>query len=611
MVVDIKNGEELPAKVRAALLDDNVIKAAFNANFERLCIGKYFNLPLKIEQWRCTAVLASTLGLPSSLDEVSKVLNLPVVKMKEGRALIKEFSMGNLSQSPLPIIKGCNEKLLQRQELEKEERWKLFKKYCAMDVEVERAIRNKLKDYTLIENEQKLWCLDGKINDYGVKIDEKLLEFALILSRDMEKCKKQELKTLTSLDNPNSPTQLKKWLNEYADIEVKSLSKEKVEILINETEDTVVKRVLSIRREISKTSLKKYEAMNRSLCKDGRIRGLLKFYGANRTGRWSGKLVQVQNLPQTKLKDLALAREVLISGRGEDLEFLYESASNVLSQLIRTAFIPRENCRFIVSDFSAIEARIIAWLAGEKWRMQVFASHGKIYEASASQMFKVPIESITKDSLLRQKGKVAELALGYGGSTGALTVMGATKMGVLEEELYPLVKAWREANPRIVALWHNVEEAAIKALKDKVVVDFKYGIKFYCRDGILFAKLPSGRKLAYFEARLEREEKFNKVGITYKGFGVGKGWCTMRTYGGKLVENIVQAIARDCLAEAMINIDKAGYNIVMHVHDEVVLEVPIGEGSLEEVNEIMGRNIQWAEGLYLRAEGFEANYYRK
>lgn len=604
-VIDLKSGEELPKEVKEALRNPHIIKTAYNANFERTCIAAYFKISMPPEQWRCTAVKALELGLPASLETTARCLKLPNQKMEEGKSLIRYFSVP---------CKGTKANGFRTRNLPEHHRdkWNTFKSYCGKDVEVERNIRMKLHKYEITENEEKLWCLDQKINDMGVKVHRKLIYHALNCHSKYQERLKHEVVNFTGIENPKSASQMKKWLFETEGLEIETLSKERVETLLNEVTKDDVKRVLKLRQELSKTSIKKYEAMERALGKDSRIRGLLQFYGANRTGRWAGRLVQVQNLPQNKLKDLDLARNLLKEGRYETIEMLFHSVPEVLSQLIRTAFIPSDSSRFIVADFSAIEARVIAWLAGEKWRMDVFSSHGKIYEASAAQMFKVPIETITKGSSLRQKGKVSELALGYQGSKGALIAMGALSMGLKEEELSELVAAWRNSNLKIVKLWSDVEKAAIATVRDRKGVTIQHGIEFYFECGILFIKLPSGRKLSYVRASICIDERFNKSIITYEGIEQGtKQWGTLKTYGGKLVENIVQAIARDCLAEAMIRLDKAGYKIVMHIHDEVVLDVPYGFGSLEEVQKIMGTSIYWAKGLPLKADAFESSYYKK
>jgi len=603
-IIDLVSGEKLPVDVMEALTDKEVIKTAFNANFERTCIAKYLNKEMPPEEWRCSMVHALTLGLPSSLKGVARCLKLEQQKMDEGKALIRYFSI------PCRPTKANGERTRSLPHHDKE-KWETFKAYCKQDVEVERSIHKKLENYHMTEKEMKLWFLDQKINDGGVKVEKRLVENAIHCDEIYQRELMDEAIVLTELENPNSPAQLKIWLKDKHDIEVKSLSKAKVAELLDEVDDPKIKRVLELRQNMSKTSVKKYEAMERAMCKDERIRGLLQFYGAT-TGRWAGRLVQVHNLPRNNMDDLDLARNLLLNGDYETLELLFDSVPDVLSQLIRTAFIPSPNSRFIVADFSAIEARVIAWLAGEKWRMDVFNSHGKIYEASASQMFGVPVESVTKGSTLRQKGKIAELALGYGGSKGALIAMGAIDMGLSEEELPELVSAWRKSNSNIVRLWYEVENAAITAVKDRIIVNMRYGLKFYYKSGVLFIRLPSGRSLAYVRPRIEIDERFNKDKLTYEGFEQSsKRWGRIDTYGGKLTENIIQAIARDCLAESMLRLDDRGYKIRFHVHDEVILDVPCNFGSLEEVEEIMGLPISWAPGLPLRAEAFESDYYKK
>ncbi|ASB66393.1 DNA-directed DNA polymerase [Bacillus velezensis] len=458
--------------------------------------------------------------------------------------------------------------------------------------------------------EQELWALDQDINDRGVRIDADLVKHAIACDEQYQAGLMVEAKELTGLPNPNSTAQLKKWLEDKG-LSVSSLAKDKIEELIEKTDDASVHRVLRLRQEMAKTSVKKYLAMEKALCPDSRVRGLLQFYGASRTGRWAGRLVQVQNLPQNKIADLDTARTLLKGGHYEAIELLYGQVPFVLSQLVRTAFIPSEGNEFYVSDFSAIEARVIAWLAGEGWRLDVFNTHGKIYEASAAQMFKVPVESITKGSPLRQKGKVAELALGYQGGKGALIQMGALTMGLDEDELPGLVKAWRTANKKIVQFWYDVEAAAVKAVKERKPVKIQHGLTFLCESGILFVQLPSGRRLAYAKPKLEIDDRFGKEALTYEGKLESGKWGRLSTYGGKLVENIVQAVARDCLAVTLIRLDDAGYKTVMHVHDEAVLDVPRGKNELDKVEAIMGEPIPWAKGLPLTADGFITDYYKK
>lgn len=604
-VVDLASGETIPDSIDGLLRHPSVIKTAFNANFERTCLAKYLGYEMPPEQWKCSSVHALTLGLPLSLDEVAKVLKLQQQKDTAGKALIRYFSV---PCKPTKANGGRTRNLPAHDP----EKWKQFKAYNAQDVIVERTLRKTLERYPVPQIEQKLWALDQEINDRGVRVDPDLVAHAIACDASYQQRLESEAVALTGLDNPKSVAQLKAWLLEVEGLEVESLSKETVPALLAQAENTTVHRVLELRQEMAKTSIKKYQAMDRARCPDDRIRGLLQFYGANRTGRWAGRLVQVQNLPQNHLKDLDLARQLLMAGKYDTLELLFDSVPGVLSQLVRTAFIPTPGCRFIVADFSAIEARIIAWLAGEKWRMDVFNSHGKIYEASAAQMFKVPVDSITKDSPLRQKGKISELALGYGGSVGALTVMGALKMGLEEAELPELVNTWRQANPNITRFWWDVGNAAMAAVLEKRTVSLHHGLTFSYESGGLFIRLPSGRRLAYVRPRIETDERFRKPVLTYEGLNQEtKQWCRLNTYGPKLVENITQATARDCLAEAMLILDGYGYQIVMHVHDEIVLEVPDDQGSLEVVCEIVGAPLEWAPGLPLRADGFETVYYKK
>ncbi|MDR3586878.1 MAG: DNA polymerase [Desulfosporosinus sp.] len=602
-LIDLAQGEKLPTELVDALCDETIIKTAFNAAFERTCLSKYLGRPLAPDSWRCTAVQSAMLGLPLHLAGVAKVLGLEQQKMTEGKALIRYFC------GPCKPTK-VNSGRTRNRPPHAPEKWATFREYCKKDVEVERAIRGKLMKFPISDDEQALWCLDQEINDTGVLIDTDLVEMALQCDKRYKDEVTDEAKELSGLDNPNSVAQLKEWFLENG-VEIASLSKKVVAELAGNTEGEI-QRLLQLRQEMARTSIKKYTAMQRALCPDNRARGLLQFYGANRTGRWAGRLIQIHNLPQNHLPDLKQAREIVKDGEFDFLEMVYESVPSVLSELIRTAFIPDQGHRFIVADFSAIEARVIAWLAGEAWRMEVFQTHGKIYEASASQMFKVPIERIVKGNPeyeLRQKGKISELALGYGGSIGALVAMGALNMGVKEDELKPLVAAWRAANPNITKFWWDVDKAALKAVKDRIPQTVG-NIKFLFKSGILFITLPSGRKLSYIKPKLE-ENKFGREGLTYEGIGENKQWCRIDTYGPKLVENCTQAVARDCLAEAMLRIDRAGYKIAFHVHDEVIISAPIGEGSLENVCDIMAQPISWAEGLPLKADGFETDFYKK
>ena len=604
-IVDLTK-EKIPERLYLALTNPKIIKVAHNANFERNALKSHYGFSMLPEQWRCSMVKALTLGLPASLGMIGKAMHSEEdkQKMREGKALIQYFC------KPCKPTKsnGGRTKNLSEHDPDK---WEVFKLYCIQDVAAEIDIWNKLSKYKTTDKEQRLWELDQYINDRGVGIDLNFVNQALRCNSIYAERLLEEAKKITGLNNPNSPAQLKKWIGNKVGHEVISLTKESIPGLMEESKDKNVKKLLELRQLMAKTSIKKYEAMLNAYCKDTRTHGLLQFYGANRTGRWSGRLIQVQNLPQNHLPDLDDARNCIREGRFDDVEFLYDSIPDTLSQLIRTAFIPAEGNRFIVSDFSAIEARVIAWLAGEKWRLEVFNTHGKIYEASASQMFKVPIDSIKKGSPLRQKGKISELALGYGGSVGALTAMGALKMGVDEDELPVLVKSWRNANTNITKFWWDCDKAAKKAIGEKTTVCMQFGLKFIYDPGVLFIQLPSGRKLSYIRPKIE-PGPYDKPIITYEGMEqTSKQWTTLDTYGPKLVENIVQATARDCLAEAMFKIEKAGYKIVMHVHDEVILDTPKEKGSLEEVNAIFGESIKWAPGLPLKADGYECKYYMK
>ena len=599
-VIDLAQGEELPGEVAEAVFDGSVVKTAFNANFERTCLSKHFGRYLPPDSWHCSAVQAAVLALPRSLEDVGAVLGLDERKMKEGKELIRYFCV---PCKPTKANGGRRRNL----PCHAPEKWELFKAYCMRDVDVEKAIRGKLCKFPIPEGEMELYRLDQRINDRGVPVDMGLVRQAVKCERLHKEVVTKRAYELTGLENPNSVAQLKGWLGENG-VEAESLSKKAVTEMIGES-DGEVEELLRLRLLMAKTSVKKYEAMERSVCSDGRVHGLLQFYGANRTGRWAGRLVQVQNLPQNHIEDLELARRLVREGRFEDVEMLYDSTPKVLSELIRTAFVPEPGCRFVVADFSAIEARVLAWLAGERWRLEVFSSHGKIYEASASAMFHVPIEEVTKGSPLRQKGKIAELGLGYGGAAGALVSMGALDMGLSEDDLPPLVAAWRRANPHITQFWWDVDKAAVEAVTKRAKT--RAGrIGFEYRSGILFVMLPSGRKLAYVKPRMA-VNKFGREGLTYEGILENKKWGRIETYGPKLVENIVQGTARDLLAEAMLRVERKGYPIVMHCHDEIIAEVPEGMGSVEEMCEVMAVRPSWAEGLPLRADGYECPFYQK
>ena len=599
-IIDLAQGEKLPAEVEDAIFDVSVTKTAYNANFERTCLSKYFGRYIPPESWHCSAVQAAMLALPRSLEDVGRVLGLDEQKMKEGKELIRYFCV---PCKPTKANGGRTRNL----PCHAPEKWELFKTYCKRDVDVEKAIRRKLHNFPIPESEMELYRLDQRINDRGVLVDMGLVEQAIACERLHKEVVTKRAYELTGLENPNSVAQLKGWLGDKG-MEAESLSKKAVADMIAET-DGEVEELLRLRLLMAKTSVKKYEAMERSVCSDGRVHGLLQFYGANRTGRFAGRLVQIQNLPQNHLPDLELARDLVKQGRFEDIELLYDSTPNVLSELIRTAFIPKPGCRFVVADFSAIEARVLAWLSGEQWRLDVFTSHGKIYEASASSMFHVPMEEITKGSPLRQKGKLAELGLGFGGAAGALISMGALDMGLTEDELPPLVAAWRKANPHITQFWWDVDAAAVKAVTEKQKT--KVGkIIFEYKSGILFITLPSGRKLSYVKPRMA-VNRFGRDGLTYEGISENKKWSRIETYGPKLVENIVQGTARDLLAEAMLRVEKKGYPIVMHCHDEIIAEVPEGSGSVDEMCEIMAVQPKWAAGLPLRADGYSCSFYQK
>ena len=599
-IIDLAQGEKLPAEVEEAIFDVSVTKTAYNANFERTCLSKHFGRYIPPESWHCSAVQAAMLALPRSLEDVGRVLGLDEQKMKEGKELIRYFCV---PCKPTKANGGRTRNL----PCHAPEKWELFKTYCKRDVDVEKSIRRKLHNFPIPESEMELYRLDQRINDRGVLVDMGLVEQAIACERLHKEVVTKRAYELTGLENPNSVAQLKGWLGDMG-MEAESLSKKAVAEMIAET-DGEVEELLRLRLLMAKTSVKKYEAMERSVCSDGRVHGMLMFYGANRSGRWSGKNVQIQNLPKNDIPDLELARNLVKQRRFEDIELLYDSTPNVLSELIRTAFIPKPGCRFVVADFSAIEARVMGWLSGEEWVLDVFRGDGKLYEMTASRMFGIPMAEIGKGSPERAKGKVASLACQYGGSTGALVSMGALDMGLTEDELPPLVAAWRKANPHMVQFWWDVDAAAIKAVTEKQKT--KVGrIIFEYKSGILFITLPSGRKLSYVKPRMA-VNKFGRDGLTYEGISENKKWSRIETYGPKLVENIVQGTARDLLAEAMLRVEKKGYPIVMHCHDEIIAEVPEGTGSVDEMCEIMAVQPEWAEGLPLRADGYQCSFYQK
>ncbi|MTI95407.1 MAG: hypothetical protein FH749_07945 [Firmicutes bacterium] len=599
-LIDLAQGEKVPTEIQAAIFDPQVVKTAFNAAFERACLAKHFSRTLPPEHWQCTQAHALTLGLPASLGQVAEALKIAQRKDKKGPTLIRYFC------TPAKTKQANN--LWPRNLPEHDpERWGQFRQYCVQDVIVERAIRDKLQRYPMSGYEQSLWQLDQHINDRGIQADRKLIKQAAVCNKRHQKQLLEEAKRLTGISNPKSVAQLKTWLKDTEGIDTDSLAKESVAQILADTDNPNVTRMLELRQELARTSIKKYQAMARTIGQDDRIRGTLHYYGAGRTGRWAGRLIQPHNLPRNYLKDIEVARDMLKKGSFEELELLFGSIPDTLAQLVRTALIPKDGCRFLVIDFSAIEARILSWLAREQWRLDVFRGHGKIYEASASQMFGIPLAQVNKE--LRQKGKVAELALGYQGSTGALIKMGALSMGLSETELPGLVSSWRASNPNIVQFWRDVETAAVRAVQEQSTVNLGQ-LELTCSAGMLFVKLPSNRSLAYARPRIENDPKFNKPCLTYEGQDTG-GWGRLQTYGGKLTENIVQAIARDCLAEALMKVDAAGYEIVLHVHDELVVEAPIGTGSVLELAQILSKPLPWAPELPLAAEGFESDYYRK
>lgn len=599
-IVDLACGEQLPQRVLDALEDEGIVKTAFNAAFERTCISKYLGHRLSPTAWQCTAVQSAMLALPLSLDGVGEVLNIQRKKLKEGVDLVRFFSM------PCKPTKVNGGRTRNRPE-DEPEKWARFKTYCIRDVDAEREIRYKLRNFPIPAQEMKFYQMDQEINDRGILVDQKLAANAVLCDNQYKDAVTARAYELTGLSNPNSPVQIKGWLAEHG-VEAEKLDKKAVKALID-TSDGEVLEVLKLRLLMAKTSVKKYEAIERSVCSDGRVHGLLQFYGANRTGRWAGRLVQVQNLPQNHIEDLELARDLIKNQQFDLVDLLYDSTPGVLSELIRTAFIPKPGCRFIVADFSAIEARALAWFSGEQWRIDTFEQGGDIYCASATQMFGVPVVKHGVNGHLRQKGKIAELALGYGGSVGALTSMGALEMGMEEEELQPLVNQWRGSNPHITKFWWEVDAAAVKSVREKTSVSYG-NLCFTYRSGILFVTLPSGRNLSYIKPRMTMN-RFGRESLSYEGVGESKKWMRIETYGPKLVENIVQATARDLLALAMLRLRDVGFEIVMHIHDEAVLEVPEGVSSVDEVCKMMAIAPDWAAGLPLRADGYECAFYKK
>lgn len=610
IVVDLASGETIPNEVLDALSDDSVTKWAFNATFERVCLSSYLGrLGRTIRRgnpgaryldpsgWKCSMIWSATLGLPLSLEGVGTVLGLEKQKLSEGKELIRYFCQ---PCTPTKSNGGRTRNLPSNAP----DKWSLFKRYNLRDVETEMGIQHRLCRFPVPDSVWDEYHIDQEINDRGVKVDLELVKEAIALDGISRTELMDSMKRLTELENPNSVQQMRQWLSDNG-LETESLGKKVVAQLIT-TATPELQKVLRLRQQLAKSSVKKYQAMENAVCSDGRARGMFQFYGANRTGRFSGRLVQLQNLPQNHLPDLSQARSLVRSGNYEALSLLYEDVPATLSQLIRTAFVPADGTRFIVSDFSAIEARVIAWMAGEQWRVDAFANGDDIYCASASQMFHVPVEKHGQNAELRQKGKIAELALGYGGSVGALTAMGALDMGLKEEELQPLVNAWRTASPNIVRFWWDVDSAAIGAIKYRTTSK-THGILFAYSSGMLFVTLPSGRNLTYVKPRIETNQ-FGGECITYEGVGGTKKWERLETYGPKLVENIVQGTARDILCHAMKNLREC--RIVMHIHDELVIEAP-SDLTLESVSSRMAITPAWADGLLLRADGYETSFYKK
>lgn len=600
-VIDLASGEKIPKEILVALQDDSVTKWAFNAQFERICLSRFLGYPTGVylapDSWRCSMVWSAYMGLPLSLEGVGAVLGFEKQKLIEGKELIKYFCT---SCVPTKANGGRTRNLSQHDT----EKWNRFKAYNIRDVEVEMQIQERLQKFPVPDFVWKEYHLDQEINDRGILVDMPFVEKCIEIDRVSHEKLMAKMKELTNLENPNSVIQMKSWLADNG-VETETLGKKAVAALMDETSEEL-SEVLALRQKLAKSSVRKYQAMQTAVCEDGRVRGMFQFYGANRTGRFAGRLVQLQNLPQNHMEDLAEARGLIRYGNYDSVDLLYDDIPDTLSQLIRTAFIPTVNKSFIVADFSAIEARVIAWFAGETWRTEVFEKGGDIYCASASQMFGVPVEKHGVNGHLRQKGKIAELALGYGGSVGALKAMGALEMGLAEEELPELVSAWRSSNPNIVRFWWDVDRAVKKAIKEKTTAS-THGIQFSCRSGMLFITLPSGRTLSYVKPRMG-ENKFGGESVTYEGIGGTKKWERLESYGPKFVENIVQATSRDILMYAMQTLKNC--SIVAHVHDEVIIEADSGM-SLDEVCEQMARVPKWAAGLLLRADGYTCEFYKK
>ena len=603
--VDMACGEQLPAEVIDALQDESIIKSAWNAQFERTCLSKYLGTQLSPDSWQCTMVWAASLSLPLKLATAAQALKTAQQKDAVGERLIRYFS---LPCKPTKANGGRTRNLPEHAP----EDWKLFKSYCIQDVETERDIRRRLEKFPLLPQEWDFYHMDQRINDRGILIDKELVQQAIICNMAMSEEMTKRAYALTGLENPNSVSQLKGWLEERG-IEVDSLGKKNVASLITDLDrhsaDGEALDMMKLRLQMAKSSVKKYQAAERYICQDGRAHGLFQFSGANRTQRWAGRGIQLQNLPQNHISTLDEARELVKMGCFDMIEALYGNTPDILSQLIRTMLIPKDGCEFIVADFSAIEARVLAWLAGEQWRLDAFVRGEDIYCASASQMFGVPVVKHSINGELRQKGKVAELACGYGGGAGALISMGALDMGLKEDELPDIISSWRDANPEIVKFWYAVEKAAIETVKDHA--DRTVGrLGFQFSANTLWIVLPSGRRLAYIKPKLQ-PNRFGRMALTFEGLGANNKWTRGETYSGKLTENITQATARDLLAEAMRRMELAELGIVGHVHDEVILEVPKGQYTVDDVCDIMNRNPAWADGLPLSSAGYTGNYYFK
>ena len=601
VVYDLAQGEKILAEILAALTDSSVIKWAFNATFERVCLSNYLSLPvgeyLDPQSWRCSMIWSAYMGLPLSLAGAGAVLGLPEQKLKEGKELIKYFCV------PCAPTKanGGRTRNLPTHDMAK---WAQFKAYNKRDVEVEMAIQDKLRKFPVPDFLWEEYCFDQQINDRGIALDMAVVDNAISFDERSKALLSAKMQELTALENPNSVQQMKQWLSENG-LEVDSLGKKEVASMLK-TVPPQLAEVLELRQQLAKSSVKKYQAMKNAVCADGRAHGMFQFYGANRSGRWAGRLIQLQNLPQNHIPDLEQARALVKSGNYTAMEMLYDDIPDTLSQLIRTAFVPKVGMKFVVSDFSAIEARVLSWLAGEDWRLDTFKAGKDIYCASASQMFRVPVEKHGINGHLRQKGKIAELALGYGGSVGALKAMGAIEMGLSEDELQPLVDMWRSSNPNIVEFWWKVDRCVKDTIRQRLPTD-THGICFDYQSGMLFITLPSGRRLSYVKPRIG-ENKFGGESVTYEGVGATKKWERIESYGPKFVENIVQAISRDILCYAMRTL--RNYRICGHVHDELIIECPI-DTNVSEICEMMGRTPPWAEGLPLRADGYECNFYKK